>query len=197
MSDDAVKGGGGDNDVNSLLQLETFKGPVNTDLLEAEWGADYEGIYRANVVLEKVPPIEMDAALKARILGEARFIRAWQFYNLVTMFGGVPLADHVLAPSEYNMSRASAEEVWDLIESDLQAAIPVLWKRSEYPAADLGRITRGTAQALLANMAAMYAVWHGADGLTNIAKRIAILTQTVLLRYGLWPTTQTVLLLIA
>lgn len=149
MSDDAVKGGGGDNDVNSLLQLETFKGPVNTDLLEAEWGADYEGIYRANVVLEKVPPIEMDAALKARILGEARFIRAWQFYNLVTMFGGVPLADHVLAPSEYNMSRASAEEVWDLIESDLQAAIPVLWKRSEYPAADLGRITRGTAQALL------------------------------------------------
>lgn len=149
MSDDAVKGGSGDNDVNALLQLETFKGPTNTDLLEAEWSADYEGIYRANVVLEKVPPIEMDPVLKARILGEARFIRAWQFYNLVTMFGGVPLADHVLAPSEYNMPRATADEVWDLIESDLVTAIPVLWKRSEYSAADLGRITRGSAQALL------------------------------------------------
>jgi len=149
MSDDAVKGGSGDNDVNALLQLETFKGPTNTDLLEAEWSADYEGIYRANVVLEKVPPIEMDAVLKARILGEARFIRAWQFYNLVTMFGGVPLADHVLAPSEYNMPRATADEVWDLIESDLVTAIPALWKRSEYSAADLGRITRGSAQALL------------------------------------------------
>src|SRR5687768_10742332 len=55
MSDDALKGGSGDNDVNELLQLETFKGPANTVLLEAEWGADYEGIYRANVVLEKVP----------------------------------------------------------------------------------------------------------------------------------------------
>ncbi|HMU04326.1 MAG TPA: RagB/SusD family nutrient uptake outer membrane protein, partial [Saprospiraceae bacterium] len=85
MSDDAVKGGSSDNDVNDLLQLETFKGPTNTDLLEAEWSADYEGIYRANVVLEKVPGIEMDAKLKARILGEAKFIRAWNYYNLVTM----------------------------------------------------------------------------------------------------------------
>ena len=65
------------------------------------------------------------------------------------MFGGVPLADHVLAPSEYNMPRASAEEVWDLIENDLKLAEPVVWKRSEYPAADLGRITQGAVQALL------------------------------------------------
>ncbi|MEO6132666.1 MAG: RagB/SusD family nutrient uptake outer membrane protein [Saprospiraceae bacterium] len=149
MSDDAIKGGSGDNDVNALLQLETFKGPANTDLLEAEWGADYEGIYRANVVLEKVPPIQMDEKLKARILGEAKFIRAWNFYNLVIMFGGVPLANHVLAPSEYTMPRASADQVWDLIESDLSSASNDLWKRSEYPQADLGRITKGAAQALL------------------------------------------------
>lgn len=149
MSDDAVKGGSGDNDVNELLQLETFKGPANTVLLEAEWGADYEGIYRANVVLEKVPAIEMDEDLKARILGEARFIRAWNFYNLVTMFGGVPLVDHVLAPSEYNMPRASADEVWDLIENDLITAANDLWLRSEYSTAELGRITKGAAQALL------------------------------------------------
>jgi starch-binding outer membrane protein, SusD/RagB family len=68
MSDDALKGGSGDNDVFSLLQLETFKGPTNTDLLESEWGADYEGIYRANVVLERVPGITMDETLKARSL---------------------------------------------------------------------------------------------------------------------------------
>jgi len=149
MSDDSEKGGSGDNDVNDLLQLETFQGPVNTDLLESEWGADYEAIYRANVVLEKVPAIAMDEDLKARILGEARFIRAWSFYNLVVMFGGVPLADHVLAPSEYNMPRATADEVWDLIEDDLVQASNTLWLRSEYPAADLGRITKGAAQALL------------------------------------------------
>lgn len=149
MSDDAIKGGSGDNDANSLLQLETFLGPTNTDLLESEWSANYEGIYRANVVLEKVPPIVMDEKLKARILGEAKFIRAWNFYNLVVMFGGVPLADHVLAPSEYNMSRNTASEVWDLVETDLREASDVLWKRSDYPLADLGRITKGAAQALL------------------------------------------------
>ncbi len=150
MSDDAVKGGSSDNDVNDLLQLETFKGPTNTDLLEAEWSADYEGIYRANVVLEKVPGIEMDAKLKARILGEAKFIRAWNYYNLVTIFGGVPLADRVLAPSEYNIPRATAEQIWDFIEKDLKEASADLWVRSEYAPADLGRITKGAAQSLLA-----------------------------------------------
>lgn len=149
MSDDAEKGGSGDNDVNTLFQLETFKGPVNTDLLESEWSADYEGIYRANVVLEKVPGIDMDEKLKARILGEAKFIRAWNFYTLVTMFGAVPLADHVLAPSEYNLPRASADEVWNLIEKDLTEASASLWKRSAYSETDLGRITQGAAQALL------------------------------------------------
>ncbi len=149
MSDDSDKGGSGDNDANEILQLETFRGPVNTDNLESEWSACYEGIYRANTVLEKVPPIEMDAALKARILAEARFIRAWFFFNLTTMFGDVPLADHVLAPSEYNMPRTPQAQVWALIESDLRAAAADLPRRSGYAAADLGRITRGAAQALL------------------------------------------------
>ncbi len=150
MSDDAIKGGSSDNDANDLLQLETFKGPTNTDHLEAEWSADYEGIYRANVVLEKVPGIEMDAKLKARILGEAKFIRAWNYYNLVTIFGGVPLADRVLAPSEYNIPRATADQIWDFIEKDLKEASADLWARSEYAPDDLGRITKGAAQSLLA-----------------------------------------------
>jgi starch-binding outer membrane protein, SusD/RagB family len=150
MSDDSEKGGSGDNDVNDLLQLENFRGNSNIDLLEAEWGADFEGIYRANVVLEKVPPIEMDAKLKARILAEAKFIRAWNFYNLVTMFGDVPLVDHVLAPSEYNLPRSPKDKIWDMIEKDLSEASKDLPLRSEYELTDLGRITKGTAQALLA-----------------------------------------------
>lgn len=150
MSDDAIKGGSGDNDANEILQLETFQGPVNTDNLESEWGANFEGIYRANVVLERVPGITMNEALKARILGEARFIRAWFFYNLVTVFGGVPLADHVLAPSEYNLPRVDASAIWALIESDLSAAASSLPLRSGYAQEDLGRITKGAAQALLA-----------------------------------------------
>jgi hypothetical protein len=55
----------------------------------------------------------------------------------------------VLAPSEYNLPRASAAEVWALIEKDLTDASRDLWKRSEYPESDLGRISQGAAQALL------------------------------------------------
>ncbi len=167
MSDDAVKGGSGDNDVNDLLKLETFQGPVNTTLLEGEWSANYEGIYRANVVLEKVPGIDMDGKLKARILGEAKFIRAWNYYNLVTIFGGVPLADKVLAPSEYNIPRATAEQIWDFIEKDLKEASADLWKKSDYDPKDLGRITKGSAQALLAKTYLWRKKWAEAKAVTE------------------------------
>ncbi|NJN78247.1 MAG: RagB/SusD family nutrient uptake outer membrane protein, partial [Saprospiraceae bacterium] len=81
MSDDSQKGGSGDNDAYELLLLETFQGPVNTDLLEGEWSACYEGIYRANTVLEYIPPMEISDAVKNQVLAEAKFIRAWMFYN--------------------------------------------------------------------------------------------------------------------
>ena len=167
MSDDAIKGGSGDNDANELLQLETFRGPSNTGNLESEWSADFEGIYRANVVLERVPAIEMNATLKTRILGEAHFIRAWFFYNLVTMFGGVPLADHLLAPSEYNLPRAEASQVWALIESDLKTAASSVPPRSGYAQEDLGRITKGTAQALLAKSYLWQKRWAEAEAVAN------------------------------
>ena len=163
MSDDSEKGGSGDNDVFELKLLETFQGPTNGELLASEWKANYQGIYRANVVLENVPGIEMDTELKNRLMGEARFIRAWFFYNLVTMFGGVPLADHVLAPNEYDLPRASAEEVWNLIESDLTAAAADLPVRSAYGPQDLGRATRGAAQALLTKTYLWRENWTAAE----------------------------------
>jgi hypothetical protein len=149
MSDDSTKGGSGDNDVFPLLQLETFQGPTNTDLLEAEWRADYVGVYRANVVLDKIPDMDIDADLKERILGEAKFIRAYFYYQLVTIFGDAPLITRPLAPSEYEQSRAAASEIWALIDTDLTEAAASLPHRSEYAAEDLGRITKGAAQGLL------------------------------------------------
>lgn len=149
MSDDSNKGGSGPNDGPQLGALESFQGPTNTDMLAAEWDANYDGIYRANTALANVPGIEMDEELKARILGEAKFIRAWFFYNLVTVFGDVPLVDRLLAPSEYNMARTPASEVWAFIEQDLTEAIPGLWNKSQYSASELGRISKGAAQGLL------------------------------------------------
>ncbi len=150
MSDDSVKGGEGDNDQFALKQLEEFVGPTNTDYLQAEWEADYEGIYRANKVLERVVDIEMNETLKQRILGEAKFIRAWFHYNLVTLFGNVPMVEKVLAPSEYDLPQSDPSAIWALIEKDLTEAIAILPKKSEYPIEELGRVTHGAASALLA-----------------------------------------------
>ena len=144
MSDDSEKGGSGDNDQPQLSALENFQGPVNTEYLESEWRADYEGINRANVVLERVPGISMNAGLKERILGEAHFLRAWFYYNLVTIFGGVPLVEGSLAPSEYRKPRTDEGTIWKFIEADLKAAAQRLPLRSAYSPADLGRITKGT-----------------------------------------------------
>ena len=167
MSDDSDKGGAGDNDGFDLLLFETFQGQSNSGMIEGEWKAAYEGIYRANVALEKIPGIDMDETQKARLLGEARFLRAYFFYNLVSMFGDVPKADHVLLPSEFNIGRSPASEIWTLIESDLTTAIPDLPLRGDYDDADLGRISKGAAQALLAKTYLWQEKWSLAEDAAN------------------------------
>ncbi len=167
MSDDTEKGGEGDNDQFELKQLESFQGLTNTEYLQAEWEANYEGIYRANKVIEKVPEIEMNESKKNAIIGEAKFIRAWFHYNLVTLFGNAPLVDHVLLPSEYNIPQNTPAEIWPFIAADLQDAINVLPLRSQYPIEDLGRITKGAAQALLAKSYAYQNNWGDALSVLN------------------------------
>jgi hypothetical protein len=163
MSDDSKKGGSGDNDAFELLLLETFQGPVNTDLLESEWSACYEGIYRANTVLEYIPPMEINEATKSQVVAEAKFIRAWFYYNLVTIFGDVPKVDRLLSASEYNMPRSPKSEIWDLIVQDLTEAAAVLPLKSEYPASDIGRATKGAAEALLVKAYLWQEKWAEAE----------------------------------
>lgn len=112
------------------------------------WNDNYVGIFRANQVIANVPPIEMDEAVKQRLIGEALFFRAFFYYQLVTLWGNVPL---MLEPSTPNdqPETSSQEEVWAQIESDLLDAAEGL--PAVYPDAEnLGRVTKGAAKALLA-----------------------------------------------
>lgn len=163
MSDDSQKGGSGDNDANDLLLLETFQGKVTTGLLESEWSACYEGIYRANTVLEYIPPMDISETTKNQVVAEAKFIRAWFYYNLVTIFGDVPKIDKLLSADEYNQARAPKGEIWNLILEDLTESAAVLPQKSEYPQSDLGRITKGAAQALLVKSYLWLENWSAAQ----------------------------------
>jgi len=115
------------------------------------WGSAYRIINRANAVLDRVPAITMDPVLRTRLLGEARFLRALAYFNLVRCFGDVPLLEHeVKSLNGLKVSRTPLVQVYTLIESDLQEAITAL--PPSYSGAEIGRATSGAARALLAKV---------------------------------------------
>ena len=123
------------------------------------WQHHYEAIFRANQVIARVPGIRMDAALRDRIVGEAKFIRALMYFNLVTLYGNVPLTTTPPTPTD-RPATASPAEVWAQIERDLtdaRAALP-----QSYSGADVGRATWGAATALLGKAEMQQGKWSAA-----------------------------------
>ncbi len=127
----------------------------------AMWGGGYGIINRANTVLDRVPAITMDPTLRTRLLGEAHFLRALAYFNLVRCFGDVPLLEHeVKSLTGLRVSRTPAAQVYALIVSDLQDAVTAL--PPSYSGADIGRVTSGAAQALLAKVYLTQQDWTNA-----------------------------------
>lgn len=114
------------------------------------WDPCYQAINRANAAIMYIPDIEMSESNKARLLGEARFFRAFNYFYLVKTFGGVPLVTEPSSMDALYIPRSSVEEVYALIESDLIEAVNVL------PAAKFAenghRITKYAAAMMLANV---------------------------------------------
>ena len=149
--DDEDPGPGATNpDVRSLAVLAHSS--TNLRVYEL-WQQHYAAIKKANVVLEKVPAIEFDATLKNRLLGEAKFLRALYYFNLVRLYGDVPLVtdyQKFVTASEYAVAKSPSTQVYEQIEKDLTEAAAVL--STSYSAPDVGRATQGAAKALLAKV---------------------------------------------
>lgn len=150
MSDDAHKGSTPNDGASTIGPYDDFSHSPTQDGLDRWWNTLYQGIRRANLVLERVEPIEMNQQLKTRYLGEASFLRALYYFDLVRAFGGVPLVTEV--DPEIELPKSSADEIYDLVEQDLLFAIDNLPPKSSYGADDLGRATSGAAKALLAKV---------------------------------------------
>lgn len=154
VSDDALKGGNGISDMTDLFQLENFSATASNQLLLEFYRAQYQGIYRSNLAITKIPDIPIDDSvmnlgMKNRLIAEAKFLRAFYYFRLVRVFGGVPKVIKILSPSEYKMTQSPRDTIYNIIYDDLSSAIPNLWLKSQYPPEDLGRVTKGAAQALL------------------------------------------------
>jgi len=150
-SDNAVAGGESASDVLDLQQIDQFTtSPTNGSLLNI-WQFAYEGINRANYLTEyktaNPAGSQVNFAGKDAMYGEIYFLRAYYYFTLVKMFGGVPLfTDKRLDFSASGtLKRAAAPDVYQQIEADLNSAIAVL----PTVQSQAGRITKYAAQALL------------------------------------------------
>lgn len=126
------------------------------------WQYRYKGILRCNVAIERIAEAPItDEDLKNRLIAEARFLRGYFYFELVKNFGGVPLITGFLMPEEIQgITRASEKDSYKFIEEDFKAAAAVLPKR--YPAADMGRATRGAALGLLGKVYLYQSKWQDA-----------------------------------
>lgn len=135
-------------DTESIYTFATNS--ANTHLQNI-WNDMYEGILRCNVVLDKIEGVDMDEAQKQQYIGEVSFLRGLTYFYLVQIFGGVPLVDKVITvPESYELGRASVDEIYALIISDLQKAENNL--PASYSGPEIGRATTGAAQGLLAKV---------------------------------------------
>ena len=154
MSDDALKGGQNISDMSAAYELENFKSNADNEIAEEFFKAQYEGIARCNSSLTYIPTVacdsDMNESLKQRLLGECYFLRAYYYFRLVCTYGGVPLTLAIENSDEHwNRARSSAETIYAQIISDLENAESRLWNKSETGGADMGRATKGAAQAML------------------------------------------------
>lgn len=148
-SDEMASGGG---------QLETPRNQLligvhdtGNSLVASIWRGWYRTIHRANVVIEKGPTVQnVTPAVRDRLVGEARFLRAWAYYELATFFGNVPLYKTFATSVDGSLPRSPQREVYDFAIADLKAAEPGL--PATYNAANQGRATKAAAQTLLARI---------------------------------------------
>ncbi len=151
MSDDSHKGSNPNDQLTTVGPYDNFKITATADGLDRWWSTLYEGIKRANVVIEKVPAVVMDEKVKNECIAEAKFLRAIYYFDLVRAWGGVPIVTTVTPPLQ--LARASKDEVYQLIVEDLGFAIQNLPLRSAQTLDNRGRATKGSAQALMAKVA--------------------------------------------
>ena len=167
-SDDADKGSDPGDTGTDKDRMDGWTFDANSLSFDEVWRGNFEGIGRAAYALKLIPTINISAAEQNRYIGEAKVLRAYFYWNLVRTFGGVPKIDKVLesqAEIQAASVRASATEIYDFIEADLNDAIGKL--PSVLTPAERGRVSLGAAQALLAKVSLYRQNWIQAKAMSD------------------------------
>jgi starch-binding outer membrane protein, SusD/RagB family len=145
LSDEINCGGGNSSDQPDYQALSSLSHTPTNGVLNPVYKWLYSGIYNCNIVLDNVPN-ETDAQKTAR--AEAKCLRAYYYFELVTLFGNVPLVTTVLEDGA-NPDFSAPATIWTQIETDLTEAIPDLPRKGALTGVNAFRVSQGTALALL------------------------------------------------
>ncbi len=132
-----------------MQAVDQFTNNAVNSISNTTWNGHYQGIQAANIVIHKIDAVNMAAGLKAQYKAEAQFLRALMYFNLVRIFGDVPLVKDIINNPQdgYKYGRETTAKVYEQIIEDLKAAEQSL--PYEYATADIGRATKGAAMSLL------------------------------------------------
>lgn len=176
-TDDAEWGYGRNTSNTDKLAMDKFTYTASTNLIYRYWQVHYRNINRANIALKRLPSLEIAEAKKNQYLGEAHFIRGLMYFNLVRLYGAVPLVlESTETLDDLDVARAATDAVYGQIVADFSAAETLL--PESYESSDLGRATKGAAMALLTKV---YLTQGAFQEAANKAKGIIDMG-----RYNLW-----------
>lgn len=149
VTGDDVEKGSNPGDASFINAYDNFSFTTSDDGVNGYWTGQWQAVQRANQVITNVPNINMDTALKTRLVAEAKMLRAYFYFNLVRIYGGVPIFDGIQA-DYINKPRNTAAEVYAFIVKDLTEASAIL--PQTYPVGQEGRVTKGGALGLLSKV---------------------------------------------
>ncbi|MDG3581724.1 RagB/SusD family nutrient uptake outer membrane protein [Galbibacter pacificus] len=177
LSDDCF-GGTGNSDGFGYQMLDEFdvsRSPSDVDLYNDTWIKYYQAIFRCNTLLQKMDQIDWSGneELQLTYESEARFIRAYLYFDLVRLFGQVPL---LTEPSDENIPQSAPEEIYAVIAQDLLFASENM-SSEPYTSVQAGRVTKWAAKSMLARVYLYYTGYYGASDLVGLVNQSSALAQ--------------------
>jgi starch-binding outer membrane protein, SusD/RagB family len=175
MSDNAF-GGTGNSDGFGYQMIDEFdkqRSPADVTVFGSNWSGYYKAVYRCNVLLSKISQInwEGDEAARKAAESEARFLRAYLYFDMVRLWGNIPL---LTTPSAENVPQSNADEVYKQIAEDLKFAadnLPETAYSSEWAKTNGGRITKWAAEALIGRVFLYYTGYYGKTDLAGVISK--------------------------
>lgn len=154
-------------DFDDLERMIEWRPYTDEIILYCTWKRCYDGIYRCDYVLENISEAPISEALKQRIEGEAYFLRGMNILRLATMFGSIPITEGIIQPESYGkIPQKNLHECFEIAAHHFGEAINKLPTKNQYESKNLGRATKGAAQAMLARL---YMLQEGMDKDCQIA----------------------------